>query len=322
MNTKNLATLSGGILLCLVFLIGAIYFAFPEKTIKTILYFPNYNPLAVTETPSVITQTIDSKTLEKTAEYSKLIAVQLDFNDHEKRNLLIYVPPKYQPDKGEKYPLLIFLHGSPGKETDWIEAGKARETLDDAINTGILSPTIVAFPDGNGGLDKDTQYINSADGKELNADFITKNVVKYLLQNFAIEPESKYHAIAGLSSGGFGAINLGLQNQDIFGEILSFSGYGNIEKSDLTQKVIQHSDTIVNLNSPLKYIENLKTNSIKVKLVVGKQDGFLSENQEIYDKLRNKDFQVELSTPNGVHSWIFWSEELKNNLNWLNQQWK
>jgi enterochelin esterase-like enzyme len=322
MKLKKLAITTGEILLSISLCLGMVYFAFPEKTTKTVLYFPNYNPLAPAQTPSLITQKIDPESIQKPADQSKLVTVQLDFSDHEKRNLIIYIPPKYQPEQGNKYPLLILLHGSPGKETDWIEAAKAKETLDNAINSGMLSPAIVAFPDGNGNMNNDTQYINSTDGKELNADFITKKVIGYVSQNFAIKPESKYHAIGGLSSGGFGAINLGLKNQDVFGEILSFSGYGNIEVSESTQKLIQHSDETIKSNSPLKYIKNLTTNTIKIKLVVGKQDGFLSENQEIQKQLKDKNFQVDFSTPDGVHSWIFWTDQLKNNLEWLNQQWK
>ena len=322
MNLKKLAVTTSVVSFSLLLFLGLIYFSFPEKTTKTVLYFPNYNPFGKSEAPSIITEKIDAESLEKPISESKLIAVQIDFNDHEKRNLIVYIPPNYKPEEGHKYPLLILLHGSPGKETDWIEAAGAKDTLDNAINTQVLTPTLVAFPDGNGGMDRDTQYINSADGKELNADFITKNVVVYMSKNFAVRPESKYHAISGLSSGGFGAINLGLKNQDVFGEILSFSGYGNIEKSNITQNVIQHSNRVIESNSPLKYIESLTSHTTKIKLIVGKQDGFLSENQEMQKRLKDKNFQADLSTPDGVHSWIFWSEQLKDNLDWLNQQWK
>ncbi|HLX56307.1 MAG TPA: hypothetical protein VKR83_04715, partial [Ktedonobacteraceae bacterium] len=45
----------------------------------------------------------------------------------QKRNFLVYLPPSYNTPQGQtkRYPTLYLLHGSPGSDVDWFNAGKA-----------------------------------------------------------------------------------------------------------------------------------------------------------------------------------------------------
>ena len=104
--------------------------------------------------------------------------VQLDANNW--RRTIIYLPKDYDRSGRTRYPVVVFLHGVPGRETDWLNPslGDAQKTIDQAISQKKIRPFIAVFPAGGNTFTDDTQYINSADGKNNNEDFIYQNVVK------------------------------------------------------------------------------------------------------------------------------------------------
>jgi enterochelin esterase-like enzyme len=309
------------ILIISAFLGLAVFLAYPNKFIDTIRFFPNYNPFAKdigqsisNIVPGDLSMVLIDSALEKT---------QLAMNNGDRRNVIVYLPKGYNAkNKNRIYPSFYLLHGSPGRETDWLTAGKAKESLDSAIEKKIIPPTVAVFPDGNGGDTRDTQYINSADGKELNEDFICKTVVDYVDNNFLTIEDPKFRAIGGLSSGAYGAINLGLKHQDVFGLVVSLSGYGYIDNNILSNQLIQGSKQAVFDNSPLDYIDNLPVNSTKILLIVGRQDGIFSDNKLMDEKLAAKKFDVALMIFDGRHTWQFWSSHLPDGIAWLGKNWK
>ncbi|MEI8361429.1 MAG: alpha/beta hydrolase-fold protein [bacterium] len=306
-----------GIIACAV---AFLFFLSPNKFINTFRFFPNYNPFAknIEQTIEAVGQ--DMSTVLKSSELRK---TQLAMNDGSMRNVIVYLPKGYNPKGNRIYPSLYMLHGSPGQETDWLTAGKAKESLDGAILAKILPPTVVVFPDGNGGATNDTQYINSTDGSQLDEDFIIKTVVGYVDNNFLTIKEAKFRAIGGLSSGGFGAINLALRHQDIFGNVVALSGYGIIDQNVLSGRLIQGSQQTIHNNTPLDYIPSLTTTSTKLILIVGRNDNsVIAENRALETALAKKGFDVTLTLANGVHNWKFWSEHLPDGLSWLGRQFK
>jgi len=242
-------------------------------------------------------------------------------NDGSKRNVIIYLPKGYNPEAERIYPSLYLLHGSPGRETDWVLEGKAVESLDAAIADGQIPPLVTVFFDGNGGDLHDTQYINSTDGKHLNEDFVVQTLVGYIDNHFKTIERADKRAIGGLSSGGFGSINIALKHQDIFGYVISLSGYGRIEQNLLSNRLIKGSQKTIYENSPLDYIPSLTTIKTKLILIVGRNDkSVISENRELETVLADKGFQVTLTVDNGKHNWKFWSEHLPDGLIWLGRR--
>jgi enterochelin esterase-like enzyme len=293
---------------------------YKQQIQDTVNYFPSYNPFNPPIKPKYTVSNESDLSLTKSIldSKSKLIISEIKISSGQIRKVITYLPPQYDPSIA--YPLLVMLHGSPGKETDWVEVGNAGKTLDDQINTKSIKPLIVVFPDGNGGMERDTQFIDSTDGTEKNLTFITTNLIKTIEANYKIKPGVSNRAIGGLSSGGFGALNIGLQNQDKFGSILSFSGYGNIEQNDQSKKLIQGSQKTIDNNSPLSYIPNLKINTTSIWMVSGLQDGLNPESKKLYQLLYANHFDITLNEFDGIHSWSFWSDNLKLGLQWLNNK--
>lgn len=133
-----------------------------------------------------------------------------------KRDLYIYLPPGYDPAK--QYPLLLWLHGFGGDEKQF--TCQVAEEIDRAIVRGSLPPMIAAAPDGSLPCEPlrpchiGSWFINSSRGAW--EDFIMKDILGFMQENFPIRPEREARVIAGWSMGGFAAYKLGMKYPDCF----------------------------------------------------------------------------------------------------------
>ena len=135
----------------------------------------------------------------------------------------IYLPPGY--DETKRYPSVYLLAGFTGRgtmmlnESAWDE--NIQQRLDRLIETRAIEPMIVILPDAftkYGG----SQYINS-DGTGRYMDYMLE-LVQWVDKNFRTIPERERRAVAGKSSGGFGALTLGMHHPEVFGSVACHSG--------------------------------------------------------------------------------------------------
>lgn len=131
-----------------------------------------------------------------------------------KRDLYVYLPPKYDP--GYAYPFMLYLHGFAQDERHFLDLVSY---LDAAIVRGDLPPMIVAAPDGSIDgrptiLQAGSFYLNSKAGNF--EDYIVLDVWNFVVEHFAVRPERECHLLLGSSMGGFGAYNLGIKYRDRF----------------------------------------------------------------------------------------------------------
>jgi acetyl esterase/lipase len=138
---------------------------------------------------------------------------------HEKRNLYIYQPPRFDPH--EQYPFMIWLHGFAQDERSFVQY--VVEDIDAAIVAGKLPPLIVAAPDGS--LTR-SPFRTSAGSFFLNTragafeDFVVVDVWSFVVEHYPIRPEREAHVLAGVSMGGGGAYNLAIKHRDRFKVVL------------------------------------------------------------------------------------------------------
>lgn len=301
-----------------------IFPIFPDKFINTLRFFPHYNPFAkhLDDLSPDISSLKDPNEIIKLQGGSDILKTSVDLKPGVPREVLIYLPKGYDPEKtAQRYPVLYLLHGSPGQATDWVEFAGAKSTLDSAIDNHTIKPLIAVFPDGNGGNNKDSEYINSAQGDSPVEDFITKNLVNYIDSNLLTDPEPESRAIGGLSEGAFGAVNLSLKHQDIFGYALSFSGYGYLPQTPLTNSLINGSQQIIHDNSPVQYVPDLQTENVKILLVAEHVHTTEQDNRDLLTVLQNKGFSVDYLSFTGAHNWHFWTAHLPDGISWLGKYW-
>ena len=225
----------------------------------------------------------------------------------------VSLPPDYQQNPNQRYPVIFLLHGGHGNPQDWFaKKGGALITLQKLYATGKLSPSIVITPDGN---DKrgssrywDPEYFDGSNGKVSTA--IGSELVKVVQSRYRTLPNPDFWAIGGLSSGGWGAVNVGLHNIDNFSILFSHSGYFK-DKSGAE-------------NSPITYIKTIPPQAkkrLRIYMDAGKSDTEeLDEARQFNQVLSQlKIYNMFRQFP-GSHTWDYWREHLADSLTFVGEQ--
>lgn len=144
------------------------------------------------------------------------------------RDLYVYVPPDYDPSR--RYPALLALVGYTGTGGWLFSVDPLTEALDRRLDrliaSGACPPVIVAAPDcftrvgGN-------QHINSA-GTGRYEDYLCDEIIPFVDAHYATLPRGRW-GVFGKSSGGYGAIVLGMHRPDVFCALADHSGDANFE---------------------------------------------------------------------------------------------
>lgn len=141
------------------------------------------------------------------------------------RHLPVYLPPAYHAATAA-YPLVVVLSGLFGSSAGWLGFRAFDENLfqlvDRLIAEKALPPVVLAFPDcstryGGG------QYLDSS-GTGPYQRHVAEEVLPLLEAHFRVRREARFHAVAGKSSGGFGALRLAMARPGLFAHAASSAG--------------------------------------------------------------------------------------------------
>ncbi len=163
---------------------------------------------------------------------SRLLAGNPLGDPHE-REVLVYLPPSYGQNAGQRYPLLMILpsyasgHRTLTNYRVWepnvferYERLLAREEVPEAIL--VVPDTMTRF----GG----SQFIDSeATGKYQS--YVVDEVLPFVDGRYRTEPVSARRAVVGHSSGGYGALRLGIDRPEAFSVYGSHAGDSLFEVS-------------------------------------------------------------------------------------------
>jgi len=141
-----------------------------------------------------------------------------DGGENPNRELTIYLPPNYDVED-RNYPVIYYLPGI-GMPNNWL-MDRLKPLLDNAITTDAIRPIILVISD-HFTLYQGSYFSNSS----LIGDWITftnKDVVKYMDTHYRTIPKRESRALTGWSSGGFGALKIGMQSSDVFSHVYSLS---------------------------------------------------------------------------------------------------
>jgi Putative esterase len=140
----------------------------------------------------------------------------------ERRDTLIYLPPGYSP--ATRYPVLYLLHGFWGEPSSFVAGLHLPDIADDAINRGDVRPFIAVMPPGGPPTGSKSER---AKGEWAGAseDFIVKTVVTWTDAHLPTIRAARARAIAGVSAGAFGAVDIAIRHLGLFGTTESWEGY-------------------------------------------------------------------------------------------------
>ncbi|HKV78464.1 MAG TPA: alpha/beta hydrolase-fold protein [Candidatus Sulfotelmatobacter sp.] len=157
------------------------------------------------------------------------------------RHALVYLPPNYDTQTTERFPVLYLQHGAGEDETGWIRQGNANFILDNLIaarncrpmivvmaygyarRSGQTPPDLTGKPFGSPEMLKTMQDMAAAF-----EDDVTQVLVPYVDSTLRTLSDRDHRAMAGLSMGGMQTFQITLNHLDLFSYIGGFSGAGGM----------------------------------------------------------------------------------------------
>ena len=229
--------------------------------------------------------------------------------------VLVYLPGAYAALPTGHFPVVYFLHGSPGTAEGWMTGGNMQSLLDSLIASGQLPPIIAVFPDDQGVISDDSYWGNTALGDTVETWLLTTLVPT--IDTTYRTLGAQYRGIAGLSAGGFGAVNLAIQNPGVFSWVASYSGVFTAPENLFGAASAA--------NTPQQTISTLPTGDrFPLFLGQGAQDTeFGPQTTQFVSTVNGLGWTAPLKEEvvPGPHSWEAWTAEAHDSLVWLGQLW-
>lgn len=146
--------------------------------------------------------------------------------DPTRRRFPVYLPPGYDDHEDRCYPVVYVLQGFSGRalavENVSLWGESLSERLDRLIEGGHCPPIIAVAPECATRLGG-SQYLDSeATGRY--ADYLVTEVVGHVDTHYRTIAAPGGRAIVGKSSGGYGALVLGMRHPEVFSALASHAG--------------------------------------------------------------------------------------------------
>ena len=155
------------------------------------------------------------------------------------KRVAVYLPPSYDGESSRRYPVVVYLHGLFGSETDWLAKGGLDAVADSLAGAGA-GEAILVMPDGDDGWwtswAVESAQASCADtlhtedpsrycvSRHRYDDWVARDLVAFVDGRYRTRADRAHRGIAGLSMGGVGALTLALKYPETFSAALSHSG--------------------------------------------------------------------------------------------------
>ncbi len=129
----------------------------------------------------------------------------------------IYLPPGYESNAAQRYPVIYSLHGAGGDETKGLLAA---EVLHEGTLAKRWPEMIIVFPNGG----KTTLYKDSADGKSMAETTVIKELIPHIDASYRTIAAWHGRCIEGFSMGGRGSTKLAFKYPEMFCSLFNQAG--------------------------------------------------------------------------------------------------
>lgn len=228
-----------------------------------------------------------------------------------------YLPKQYFTDPLQRFPVVYLMHGSPGRAADWFHAGEAGGVGRRLADSG--HPAILVAPQLSKGWLDDSECVNGV--KEKVESHLFGDVIPAIDAQLRTQAVRTGRVFAGMSAGGYCALNLGLRHRDAVATIVDMSGYTEPTHTGglaaLFGKTSASAAQAV-ANTPMRYAPSLTaTPATRVWLDAGTGDRtVVREMSWLAPRLRSRGFDVQWRVRPGGHTYWVWTAALQESLPW------
>lgn len=208
----------------------------------------------------------------------------------------IYLPPCYDENTDQRYPVLYLLHGQTYTDDQWVRLGAAN-IADQLILSGESVPFLIVFPDD--------RYWNLPPGASFGQRLV-EQLIPYIDVAYRTLPDREHRAIGGMSRGAGWALRLGLSHWQLFGSI-GLHSLAVLQKDAST--IREWLAVIPAASHPRVFMD------------VGDNDPELTMTRQVESQFNNFDLAHEWYLYSGAHTEEYWSAHVDEYIRWYAAGW-
>ena len=216
----------------------------------------------------------------------------------------VFLPPGYTTHPHARYPVVYLLHGVPGRPGAFLATVRMGVVEDELVALHRARPAILVMPFGSTGSFTDEEWANGTRAHQQWETFVARDLVRAVDGRYRT---SSLRAIAGLSEGGYGAINIALHHPREFRVVESWSGY---ERAADIGAIFGHERRLLDANSPLVTLGRaapaLRRAHVYFWLYSGTDDRFRQQNADFARLLTRERIPHRFYLVRGGHNWALW----------------
>ena len=237
----------------------------------------------------------------------EVIAVRSAALGGRSQEVVVYLPPGYDANPLRRYPVMYLLHGFPGQPRAFLLTVRMGVWVDTLYAEHRLSGVILVMPFGSTGTFTDKEWANGVHRGEGWETFVARDVVGAVDARYRTIRSGAGRAIAGLSEGGYGALNIAFHHPGEFSVIESWSGY---MLADRSPAIFGRKEATFTYNSPLDYLPRvaaaLRREHVLIWFYTGKADPLRSQNAAFATELERYRVDHRFFVDAGGHTWHIW----------------
>ena len=226
------------------------------------------------------------------------------------QQVVVYLPPGYDTNSSRHYPVMYLLHGFPGRPDAFLLTVRMGVWVDTLVAQRKLGGVILVMPSGSTSLFEDKEWANGIRRGEGWETFVARDLVRAIDARYRTIPSASGRAIAGLSEGGYGAINIAFHHPGEFRVVESWSGY---MRADNIPAIFGGRPALLAYNSPSVYLPRvaatLRRRHVYVWFYSGTSDRLRSQNAAFADELTRYGIAHQYFVAPGGHTWRIWRGE-------------
>ena len=223
----------------------------------------------------------------------------------------VVLPPGYASHPGRRYPVLYLLHGFPGEPAQFLNVGQVASAEATLVAAGQMQPVILVMPSGSRSLLADEEWVNGISKGNAWETFVARDLVTSIDARYRTIASASGRGIAGLSEGGYGALNIGLHHPGEFSLLESWSGYMT---ADNIAAIFGHDASVPAYNSPATRITSVagqvRARHTYIWFYCGAGDPLAAQNRVFAGTLTALGIGHQFFEVPGTHNWRLWRGQM------------
>lgn len=219
----------------------------------------------------------------------------------------VALPPGYAHHPRRHYPVLYLLHGFPGQPLQFLNVGQVTTTEGLLVARRLVKPMILVMPTGTRSFLADEEWANGIRKASAWETFVTRDLVRAIQARYRAIPSGSARGIAGLSEGGYAALNIGLHHPGEFTLMESWSGYMT---ADRMPAIFGRSAGVHAYNSPrlqaFAAAPQLRASHSYLWFYTGVADRLARQNRAFSTELSMLGIGHRYFQAPGRHNWALW----------------